>query len=168
MPTTEFWYVFTALAEPWFLLFLITILFVIYFIMQRRKSEHRFAYKRFLTLFLISMAITYSSIIMLKMYIPVPRACVPCPGAGCNPYCPDDSSFPSGHSAMGFALFTSIYLAVGKKKLLPVFILPLLIAYSRLALGVHTLPDVVAGSVLGFGIALIVNEVVVKRKLNAF
>lgn len=168
MLPADFWYVFTSIAEPWFLLLIIAVLVIAYFILQRRSSAHKSAYKRFLTLFLISLAAAYVATIALKAAFPVSRGCVPCPGEGCNPYCPDDSSFPSGHSVLGFVMFTSVYLAAGKKKLLPVFIFPLLIAYSRLALEVHTLPDVVAGSVIGFGVTLIVNEVVVKRKLQLF
>jgi membrane-associated phospholipid phosphatase len=61
---------------------------------------------------------------------------------------PASTSFPSGHSASGFAFAT----AVGRE--LPVLALPLgflagAVAYSRVHTGVHFPGDAVAGSIIG-------------------
>jgi membrane-associated phospholipid phosphatase len=61
---------------------------------------------------------------------------------------PSSLSFPSGHSALGFAFATG----VGRR--LPVVAVPLhaaagLVAYSRVHTGVHYPGDVVVGSMLG-------------------
>ncbi len=76
---------------------------------------------------------------------------------------PDDSSFPSGHTAAGFA--TSMALILGlpmvmdrkKGRLLGILamIFAALIGYSRLYVGVHFPTDVLGGAILGvlYGIA---------------
>jgi membrane-associated phospholipid phosphatase len=66
---------------------------------------------------------------------------------------PASSSFPSGHSAAGFAFAT----AVGRE--LPLLSLPLrglaaAVAYSRVHTGVHYPGDTIAGSLIGGAIGL--------------
>ena len=75
---------------------------------------------------------------------------------------PASSSFPSGHSASGFAFAT----AVGRE--LPLLSLPLrglaaAVAYSRVHTGVHYPGDAIAGSVLGGAIGLGVSGAVERR-----
>ncbi len=75
---------------------------------------------------------------------------------------PESSSFPSGHSASGFAFAT----AVGRE--LPLLSLPLrglaaAVAYSRVHTGVHYPGDAIAGSVLGGAIGLGVSGAVERR-----
>jgi undecaprenyl-diphosphatase len=61
-----------------------------------------------------------------------------------------DSSFPSGHTLEAFAMATALSLLFSKKKIvIPVFVWAILVAYSRIALGVHYPSDVMAGVVLG-------------------
>ena len=75
---------------------------------------------------------------------------------------PTSSSFPSGHSASGFAFAT----AVGRE--LPLLSLPLrglaaAVAYSRVHTGVHYPGDAIAGSLLGGAIGLGVSGAVERR-----
>jgi len=75
---------------------------------------------------------------------------------------PASSSFPSGHSAAGFAFAT----AVGRE--LPPLSLPLrglaaAVAYSRVHTGVHYPADAIAGSLLGSAIGLGVSGTVEHR-----
>ena len=75
---------------------------------------------------------------------------------------PTSSSFPSGHSASGFAFAT----AVGRE--LPLLALPLrglaaAVAYSRVHTGVHYPGDAIAGSLLGGAIGLGVSGAVERR-----
>jgi membrane-associated phospholipid phosphatase len=65
------------------------------------------------------------------------------------------ASFPSGHATTAFAAATALALFV------PVWALPLfagatLIAASRVAVGAHYLSDVIAGSLLGMGCAIVI------------
>jgi undecaprenyl-diphosphatase len=61
---------------------------------------------------------------------------------------PDQYSFPSGHTIAAFA----ITLSVGQfypPLLLPLLLTALMIATSRVLLGMHYLSDVIAGMLLG-------------------
>ncbi len=60
------------------------------------------------------------------------------------------SSFPSSHAANTFAAGT--FLALRFRRWRPALILPPLVAYSRVYVGVHYPSDVLAGSALGIGV----------------
>jgi undecaprenyl-diphosphatase len=62
-------------------------------------------------------------------------------------------SFPSGHAATAFAAATILSLLYGGISAVA-FITGLVVAYSRVYMGVHFPLDVVAGAALGSGIAL--------------
>lgn len=63
-----------------------------------------------------------------------------------------NAAFPSSHAANAFAI--AMVLARRWRRLAPVFFVPaLVIAYSRMYLDRHWLSDVVAGSLLGIGVA---------------
>ena len=67
------------------------------------------------------------------------------------------SSFPSGHTMEAFALATALTLLFPNKKVvIPAYIWATLVAYSRLALGVHYPTDVVAGMLIGAFIGWVV------------
>jgi undecaprenyl-diphosphatase len=73
---------------------------------------------------------------------------------------PDQFSFPSGHTITAFAV------AIALGEFYPMVMAPLLfcalaIATSRILLGMHFLSDVVAGAILGTGLALISHTVFV-------
>lgn len=60
-------------------------------------------------------------------------------------------SFPSGHSGTAFAVFYGLAAFTSNRKLqFLAFLTAFFLAFSRLYLFQHFLPDVVAGSVLGF------------------
>ena len=65
---------------------------------------------------------------------------------------PSTFSFPSGHATVAFASATILALAVPRLRW-PLFALAALIAFSRVYVGVHYPGDVLAGAVLGVGIA---------------
>jgi membrane-associated phospholipid phosphatase len=59
-------------------------------------------------------------------------------------------SFPSGHSGTAFALFFCLATFTDKKSLqFLAFVTAIAIAYSRMYLSQHFLPDVIAGAVIG-------------------
>lgn len=76
-------------------------------------------------------------------------------------------SFPSGHTADAFLIAFSLTLLFPKQKwwLLFVWIWAIIVAYSRLALGVHYPSDVLGSMVIGGLIAMIVNSFF-KRKFR--
>lgn len=66
----------------------------------------------------------------------------------------DSYSFPSGHTMTASPLFTSLFLNIKNKKVRIIsVIMIILVALSRLYLGVHWLVDVTVGSILGVIIA---------------
>ncbi|NLL80825.1 MAG: phosphatase PAP2 family protein [Tissierellia bacterium] len=67
-----------------------------------------------------------------------------------------DYSFPSGHTAASFSLATTLALNLPRFTLI-VYILALLIAISRIYLGVHYPTDVAAGLILGIGFPIVVH-----------
>jgi len=68
-------------------------------------------------------------------------------------------SFPSGHSAAAAAMFTIIAFYLEKGRWYRGILLSMLavsISYSRLYIGVHFLGDILAGTLLGLGLAMLV------------
>ena len=62
---------------------------------------------------------------------------------------PDSWSFPSGHSGSSFAAATVMWMRLPRKYALPGAVLAVLIAFSRLYVGVHYPTDVLAGAAVG-------------------
>ncbi|MFL5817259.1 MAG: phosphatase PAP2 family protein [Conexibacter sp.] len=75
---------------------------------------------------------------------------------------PSSTSFPSGHSAAAFAF------ATGVGRVLPVAAIPLrclagIVAYSRVHTGVHYPGDVLAGALVGTGLAQLASQALDRR-----
>lgn len=62
---------------------------------------------------------------------------------------PSEFSFPSGHAGSSFASACVLYRKLPKKFGVPLLVLAILIAFSRLYVGVHYPTDVLAGAVTG-------------------
>lgn len=67
-----------------------------------------------------------------------------------------DFSFPSGHTASSFAVAIILYQELPKKYGCIAIVLAILIAFSRLYLGVHYPSDVIAGAISGSCIGMLV------------
>ena len=165
----EFFWGLLSLSNEWFMwIFLCAALIVLYLLLRflvwkDERPEERLVFKRFLFVFLVSIVVAVLLIQGMKSTLQVPRPCVPCTDnvSGCNPYCPPlwDYSFPSGHAGTIFVLFTSFFMVFRRRWFLPFFLFPALVAYSRVALGVHTYADVISGSFLGILIPIIAWEI---------
>lgn len=138
----------TLLGEKWIIIFLTIILSTILLIKKKKLDA---------TTFLISILTSSFFIFIFKILFSRDR--------------PDfayitetGSSFPSGHAVISATFFTSLYFIFGKythgykKTLLLIFsiTLPILVAFSRVALGVHFISDVLAGLALGIFISCVV------------
>ena len=69
---------------------------------------------------------------------------------------PKGFSFPSGHSAAAFCAVGVLYGAKIRELFWPVFVLAILIGFSRLYLYVHFPTDVLVGAFCGFAIGYVV------------
>jgi len=160
------WYAITLIGAPELWALFAALLFTIYIGMKiinrgRRDRKTKSRLNDLLILLVPALVITFLAVMVLKGFFAVPRQCVPCivELVGCNPYCPLDASFPSGHAATAFAGFTALWLFAGaRKEWLAVYLIPLLVAASRIMLGVHTWLDAFAGAVIGILIAFAVME----------
>ena len=81
------------------------------------------------------------------------------------------SSFPSGHALEAFAVAAALSLLFSKKKIaIPVYLWAMIVAYSRMALGVHYPSDILAGAIIGtfigWSIPWIFNRFTSKGKIN--
>lgn len=68
-----------------------------------------------------------------------------------------DYSFPSGHSSSSFTIATIVFLNIPSIGII-LYLYAILIAISRMYLGVHYPTDVLAGIIIGIGSSLIVYE----------
>ncbi len=169
MPELNLWYLLTLIGEPGLWLVICLVLFLLYFAVRKRwKGSRRF--KDFMFLLVPSIILVFVLVYSMKAVMQVPRPCAICPAPDCNIYCETSFAFPSGHAATVFAVFTSLILFVKRKKFLLVYIIPILISYSRFVLGVHTIWDILGGAVLGFIVSVFVWRVehLHKQKFRLF
>jgi len=162
----ETWYFVTLIGTPQIWLMLTGVLVILYLYLRKRiHLRKKVLIKRVLIIFITSLWLTAGVTFALKYAIPVKRPCTPCTEnqSNCNPYCPGDNTFPSGHSAMIFSVFTSMFMVFRKRKFLFLFVIPLFVALSRYMLVVHYPVDILAGSLIGIAIPLIVLKVCEKK-----
>ncbi len=157
------WYFITVFGAPevWVLVS-IGLLFIYFLLGNKLPEKRKKKFKEFLKIYLPSVLITFTLIFFIKNIFPTERPCIPCFFEGqenCDPYCPSDSSFPSGHAATGFLVFTSLFLILRKRKFLWIFIIPVIISISRIALEVHTYIDITVGAIIGVLIPLIIYKI---------
>ncbi|MBN2101466.1 MAG: phosphatase PAP2 family protein [Candidatus Aenigmarchaeota archaeon] len=158
----DIWVFLTLLGQPEFWGILGVVLTFIYFtIRQSAKPEMKEVFKRALIFFAMSLLLSVLITQGLKYAFDEERPCIVCgpSDALCNEYCLSTPSFPSGHAAITFAGFTSLFFILKrKKKMFPIFIIPILTALSRVMLGVHFWQDIIVGSLIGIAIPIIVHQ----------
>lgn len=136
----------------------------------KEHSQKRKSFKSVTVLLALSLVLTFVVVQSVKETARVPRPCTPCTSpemSACNPYCiEDDYSLPSGHAATIFAVSTVAILLLKRRIALLLYILAILVAYSRVALGVHTLPDIALGAFIGLTSAAIIWKI--RPKLPLF
>lgn len=79
-----------------------------------------------------------------------------------------DYSFPSGHTTAGFSVASVIFMETRRRIGVPVVILALMIALSRLYVGVHYPTDVlvgiISGTLIGVMTCVIYHRLIVKNR----
>jgi membrane-associated phospholipid phosphatase len=161
----DFWFAVTQLGLPEAWASIALGMVITYLILRhtlwKKDSRERRAFKSVTLLLVLGLGLTFVLVEAVKESARVPRPCVPCTGSpeeiSCNPYCVDgDYSFPSGHAATGFCVATVFFILWRRRSGLAVFLAAALIAFSRVALGVHTFQDILAGGAIGIAAPLVV------------
>lgn len=134
---------FTLITNEYFLYILLGIVLIYMF----KKNEDT---KRLAKETIIAFIICTILFIVLKLIIHRPR-----PFDAFNELIPlvdkpSDYSFPSGHTASAFICAFMVYDGLPKKYSILVFILAILVAFSRLYVGVHYPTDILAGIILAY------------------
>jgi membrane-associated phospholipid phosphatase len=154
----NFWALVTLFGSPVIWSVVIAGLVVLYFLPGKygKLPKERRLLKKFLLLIIPALIISLAGSEILKIIFQVPRPCIPCPADGCNPYCPVTFSFPSCHTSTITGIATAFVLLLRKRRYLLIYVVPLLIAASRVELGVHTASDVTAGFLVGLVLTMLV------------
>ena len=135
------------------------LLFIIVLWVYGEARERRFAI--FLAITIISSGILG---LMFKVFLYRPRPYEFLSGINLIGFEEFGSSFPSGHSVRAFAGSTLIFRSYGRIAL-PLLALSLIVALSRVYLGVHYPIDTVAGALLGLAISNLI-FIFTKRPLS--
>ena len=101
--------------------------------------------------------------LVLKNIVQRTRPCLDYPHISMLVSIPDSYSFPSGHAASSFACATVLYRC-HKKWGIVALVFAAILAFSRIYLFVHYPFDVLAGTVLGILLAVLVCAVLKKAK----
>lgn len=116
-------------------------------------KKHRKYVAWFVFLVLPAVTIGYGIGHVLKSIFRIPRPCV-----GLST-CPIGFSFPSGHATVIFAAAAVLTFHYRDKRLGVFFlILSILVATSRVMLGVHRIEDIFVGSIIGILVGIFVQK----------
>ena len=163
------WYLVTLAGEPLLWGSTVWIVLLAYLLLRGRfPPGKRKVLRRLTYVYIPGVLASLLLVLALKEVIIVPRPCIPCSQGieACNPYCGTDNSFPSGHAAGVFAVATSLFLGLRKKGVIPFYAFSVLVALSRLFLGVHTVVDIAGGMAIGIVVPFAFS-LIYKKKLES-
>jgi dolichol kinase len=128
-------------------------------------SPYPFAQRRH-KLVIVTLLVTLALTLLMKGAIDIQRPCQA--GQQVAAVCPPDNAYPSLHTSLAFSFVFSLFGDI----LFPlVYVLSIIVGWSRILLGVHTWYDIAGGVAtagLGYSIAsrLLERERVIKRGIN--
>jgi len=131
---------------------------------EQWKERQNFVFRKQIIVLLLSAIIVTCVVSVLKSVYNVPRPCFGNDGLQSKIPCPSDESFPSGH-ATATAMFIPAFLGMEVFPFYLVFYL--IVAFSRIYLGVHTFTDVIAGSLIGI-VVYFISDLIVNRNDSFF
>lgn len=139
---------------------IIILLILVYHGFIKKKRNVRITFYQMLTMFSVSACVSLllkCTIKRLRPFITYPDI-IKLSEAG-------SFSFPSGHTAEAFAMaLGAILIFQNKRWAIPIILWALLVAYSRMALGVHYPVDVFAAIVIALVISVLIKHLTKKWK----
>lgn len=135
------------------------------YLVWHRHDEEPSLWKRFMRkngeLFLVAVSLffTYSIVQILKISFAIPRPFLALTDINALLYYGANNSFPSSHAAMFTALATSVYFS-HRRLGFWLFVLALVIGFSRIYVGVHYPFDVLAGFCIGFLVPYTIRRII--------
>jgi undecaprenyl-diphosphatase len=150
------------ITNDWVLRIALAIVLLLLLILGRKQERMAVV----LVLVAIAIADQLSSS-LLKHLVERVRPCHVVQGVHLLVDCGQGFSFPSSHAANSFAVATTFAILLRKYKLL-LFVVAVIVSYSRIAVGVHYPIDVLCGAVVGLlsGVAVCITYNFIKNKLS--
>ena len=145
------------------LVLLSALVYLFYFFASHPKWKRRSLSLWFTECFVVVASIlsSYGVTFILKVIFHAPRPFVTLtnvhPLVSETPF----TSFPSAHAALFFGLATALYL-YNKRAGFVFFIIAIIIALSRLVVGVHYPVDIFAGALIGIGVSWSIHRYISK------
>ena len=136
-----------------YLISLLTYVFCILAIIYNYKKNKDVGIVAFVS-FTIGAVVTY----IIKHLFYIPRPCESLSDVYLLSSCDNGSTFPSGHTLISSSTFFYLFIEEKSKIRYVYLILPFIIGFSRIYLGVHYPFDVFAGLLFGFLIAYILSK----------
>ena len=136
---TRFWKFITSLGNLGTIWIIISL--VLIFIPKTKKIGVMSGIALILSLIFIN--------IILKNMVASPRPFTEIENLVCLVSKPREYSFPSGHASSSFASAVIFLKKLKKRYSIPLFLLAVMIAFSRLYIGVHYPTDVLCGAIFG-------------------
>lgn len=129
---------------------IVTVLSVIVFLFSSKRIKKKMLW--FISTVLPSVILSRFITEIIKMIFKISRPCI-------GPECPITYSFPSGHATVIFAAVTVISLNYKNWRITTLMtVFAVLVALSRLMLGLHRLEDIFVGSIIGIIVAVLVRR----------
>jgi len=143
-----FWTFASYFGDITFWLGAATVSMLLYKVVPRKVKKYL---NWFVFALLPAVIVSYFLVTGMKFVFAIPR---PCSGF----FCPTDYSFPSGHAAVIFSVVTIFIMFFPRKTQmqLVLMLLAILVAYSRVALGLHRVVDVAGGAFIGIFTAVLI------------
>jgi len=145
-----FWEIITAFGDIRVWLVIALIFFTSLLIFPKKIKKYSWFIFKTVPAIIIGFIITY----ILKILLKIPRPCLGLIS------CPNSYSFPSSHATVIFAATTTIVLNQKNNYLrFALIIFAILVSLSRVILDLHTIYDLISGSIIGIVVGLLVQKI---------
>ena len=145
-----FWEIITVFGDIRVWLVIGLIFFISLLTFQKKTKKYSWFIFKTMPAVVIGSIITY----ILKFLLKIPRPCLGLIS------CPNSYSFPSSHATVIFSVATTIVLNQKNNYLrFALIIFAILVSLSRVILGLHTIYDLISGSIIGIVVGVLTQKI---------